>query len=376
VAECAPELRRLQPPEPAAGDLWSRLKRRVVGQDEALRSIVPYVEMHHAGLAPSGRPVGVFLLLGPTGTGKTRTVSALAGALHGSERKMLRVDCGEFQLEHETAKLIGAPPGYLGHRETQPMISQQKLTSAASERSSLSLVLFDEIEKAAPSLRRLLLGVLDRAVLKLGDNTSVNFERSLIFLTSNLGAREMTKQLSGGVGFRGEGAIGEQGLRGISAGAVRRRFSPEFINRIDAMITYLPLKRAAMDVILDQQVAEIQQLVRERLHSAVFEVQLSSEAREFLMRRGASPEYGARELKRTVHRHLLQPLAELIARKRVSSGERLLVEAPADAERLVFYAKIGGLPPPEAPQAEDLVEGDEEIEDSQAAYRSAHMAAE
>lgn len=376
MTECATELRRLQPTEPAAGDLWPRLKRRVVGQDEALRAIVPYVEMHHAGLAPAGRPVGVFLLLGPTGTGKTRTVGALAEALHGNERKMLRVDCGEFQLEHETAKLIGAPPGYLGHRETQPMISQQKLASAASERSSLSLVLFDEIEKAAPSLRRLLLGVLDRAVLKLGDNTSVNFERSLIFLTSNLGAREMTKQLSGGVGFRGEGAIGEQGLRGISAGAVRRRFSPEFINRIDAMITYLPLERAAMDVILDQQVAEIQQLVRERLHSAVFEIRLSSEAREFLMRRGASPEYGARELKRTVHRHLLQPLAELIARKRVSSGERLVVEAPAGAERLVFYAKIGGLPPPEAPQAEDLIEGDEEIEDSQTGYRSAHVAAE
>jgi ATP-dependent Clp protease ATP-binding subunit ClpA len=145
--------------------------------------------MHEAGLAPEGRPVGVFLLLGPSGTGKTKTVEALAEVLHGSERNVLRVDCGEFQMEHEVAKLIGAPPGYLGHRETHPMLTQQKLNAVTSDRSNLSLVLFDEVEKAAATLTRLLLGVLDKAALRLGDNTTVNFERSLIFLTSNLGAR-------------------------------------------------------------------------------------------------------------------------------------------------------------------------------------------
>src|SRR5437588_4636462 len=165
------------------GGLAAKLSDLLVGQSDAIDTIVPYIQMHQAGLAPEGRPIGVALLLGPTGTGKTRTVEALAEVLHGSSKSLLRIDCGEFQMEHEVAKLIGAPPGYLGHRETQLMLSQAKLNSVASESSDISLVLFDEIEKAAPSMARLLLGILDKATLRLGDNTTVNFERSLIFLT-------------------------------------------------------------------------------------------------------------------------------------------------------------------------------------------------
>src|SRR6185437_4976689 len=183
-------------------DLTAVLSQKVVGQPTATKVIVPYIQMYQAGLAPEGRPVGVFLLLGPTGTGKTKTIEALAEILHGSPKNLLKVDCGEFQMEHEVAKLIGAPPGYLGHRETQPVLSQQKLTAVTSERSALSLALFDEIEKAAPSMTRLLLGVLDRGVLRLGDNSSVNFEKSLVFLTSNLGAREMMKEISPDFGFQ------------------------------------------------------------------------------------------------------------------------------------------------------------------------------
>ena len=205
--EPLPSIRPLRAAREAAfaPDLSSALKKAILGQEEALETIVPYVEMFEAGLAPEGRPGGVFLLLGPTGTGKTRTVEVLAKALHGSERQVLKVDCGEFQMEHEVAKLIGAPPGYLGHRETHPMLSQQKLNAVASERSPLSLVLFDEIEKAAPSFARILLGVLDRARLKLGDNTEVNFENSLIFLTSNLGTRGMLDELGAGSALRGMG---------------------------------------------------------------------------------------------------------------------------------------------------------------------------
>ena len=155
------------------------------GQPAATENIIPYIQMYQAGLAPEGRPIGVFLLLGPTGTGKTKTIEALAEILHGSPKNLLKIDCGEFQMEHEVAKLIGAPPGYLGHRETQPMLTQQRLNSVTSEKNSISLVLFDEIEKAAPSMTRLLLGVLDKGILRLGDNSTVNFEKSLIFLTSN-----------------------------------------------------------------------------------------------------------------------------------------------------------------------------------------------
>src|SRR5436190_6243628 len=185
-----------------AEDLTSVLSSKVVGQPAATKVIVPYIQMFQAGLAPEGRPVGVFLLLGPTGTGKTKTIEALADVLHGSEKNVLKVDCGEFQMEHEVAKLIGAPPGYLGHRETQPMLTQQRLNAVTSENCALSLVLFDEIEKAAPSMNRLLLGVLDKAILRLGDNSTVNFEKSLVFLTSNLGAREMMREINPEFGFQ------------------------------------------------------------------------------------------------------------------------------------------------------------------------------
>src|SRR5450432_2429224 len=183
-------------------DLVSLLSQKVVGQSAATKAIVPYVYMYQSGLAPEGRPAGVFLLLGPTGTGKTRTVEAIAELLHGSEKKLLKIDCGEFQMEHEMAKLIGAPPGYLGHRETTPLVTQQALTDVTSANCDLALVLFDEIEKAAQSLTKLLLGILDKAVLRLGDNTAVNFEKTLIFFTSNLGAREMMKEINPAMGFQ------------------------------------------------------------------------------------------------------------------------------------------------------------------------------
>src|SRR5437879_263531 len=191
-----------KPAEDKVEDLAAQLTQKVVGQPAVADTIIPYIQMFVAGLAPEGRPVGVFLLLGPTGTGKTKTVEALAEVIHGSEKNLLKVDCGEFQMEHEVAKLVGAPPGYLGHRETHPMLSQAKLASVASEKSNMSIVLFDEIEKAAPSMTRLLLGILDKATLRLGDNNTVNFERSLIFLTSNLGANAMMKQLNPAFGFR------------------------------------------------------------------------------------------------------------------------------------------------------------------------------
>src|SRR5437660_11957374 len=155
----------------ASSDLITLLSQKVVGQSAATKAIVPYVYMYQSGLAPAGRPAGVFLLLGPTGTGKTKTVEAIAELLHGDEKKIVKIDCGEFQMEHETAKLVGAPPGYLGHRETVPILTQQKLADAISEKSNLALVLFDEIEKAAHSMTRLLLGILDKGILRLGHNS-------------------------------------------------------------------------------------------------------------------------------------------------------------------------------------------------------------
>src|SRR5215831_11569213 len=285
-----------QAAEPAE-NLTAILSQKVVGQPAATRVIVPYIQMFQAGLAPEGRPVGVFLLLGPTGTGKTKTVEALAEILHGSEKNVLKIDCGEFQMEHEVAKLIGAPPGYLGHRETQPMLTQQKLNAVTSDKCGLSLVLFDEIEKAAPSMTRLLLGVLDKGILRLGDNSTVNFEKSLVFLTSNLGAREMMKEINPDFGFQSAGSKDRPAadltnkLQAIALVAVRKRFSPEFVNRIDCVITYQPLTPESLAAILDHQIEDLQDHVNTRLGSRCFGIEVPFESRQFLLKKGTSAEY-------------------------------------------------------------------------------------
>jgi ATP-dependent Clp protease ATP-binding subunit ClpA len=308
-----------------------------------MAGITPYVQMHLAGLAPEGRPVGVFLLLGPSGTGKTKTVEALADVLHGSEKNVLRIDCGEFQMEHEVAKLIGAPPGYLGHRETHPLLTQQKLNAVTSERSNLSIVLFDEVEKAASSLSRLLLGVLDKASLRLGDNTAVNFERSLIFLTSNLGAREMLRYLKPAFGFqpgeqRSEDEIGSK-LQSIGMAAVRKRFAPEFVNRVDAIITYRPLAKKEIDLILTLQLGELQRHIFRRLGARAFTLEMSNASRAFLIERGVSDEFGARELKRTLHRQLAQPLAGMVAAEEVPPQSVVRVDVARDRNSLRFRVR-------------------------------------
>jgi ATP-dependent Clp protease ATP-binding subunit ClpA len=326
-------------PDSGSNDLLRRLSERVIGQPDAMAQIVPYIEMFQAGLAPEGRPAGVFLLLGPTGTGKTRTVEALAQVLHGSQRNVLRVDCGEFQMEHEVAKLIGAPPGYLGHRETTPMLTQNKLGSIASEACGLALVLFDEIEKAAASMTRLLLGVLDKAVLRLGDNSTVNFERTMIFMTSNLGAAEMRREMTPDFGFGAVvGRASAKGLRkkleGIGMGAVRRKFSPEFVNRIDAAITYQPLRREALKAILDQLIEELERHIENRLMDRGFELVVENPAREWLLEKGTSEEFGAREMKRTILRHVTQPIAAMVAGGEIEAGSLVRVDAVSGELRI------------------------------------------
>lgn len=328
-------------------DLISILSSKVVGQPNVINMIVPYVEMFQAGLAPENRPVGVFLLLGPTGTGKTRTVEALAEVLHGSPKNILKVDCGEFQMEHEVAKLIGAPPGYLGHRETQPMLSQQKLTSVTSERCGLSIVLFDEIEKAAPSMTRLLLGVLDRGILRLGDNSSVNFEKSIVFLTSNLGAKEMMREINPDFGFQSAaGGAGKEDvsdkLQNIALSAVKRKFSPEFVNRIDHVITYKPLDAESFAAITDHEIDNLQNHVNTRLGNRCFAVDVPFETRQWLIEKGTSPEYGARELKRTIHKNLTQPLATMVAKNQIEPGARVQVEVREDREGLDLRSTTAG----------------------------------
>lgn len=323
-----------RPNSEESNDLVALLSKKVVGQPAAMKYIVPYVYMYQSGLSPEGRPAGVFLLLGPTGTGKTKTVEAIAEVLHGHHKKLLKIDCGEFQLEHEVAKLIGSPPGYLGHRETKPILSQEELKQVTSHQCDLALVLFDEVEKAAPAMTRLLLGILDKGTLRLGDNSTVDFENTLIFFTSNLGAKEMMKELNPEIGFRSANQRPTEEvsrkLESIALAAVRKRFSPEFINRIDAVVTYQPLDSQAISEILDQHVNELQQHVNTRLGARCFTLNLTNEARDFLLKEGISQEYGARELKRTVHRQLTQPLATMVAGGKIEPGAVVTVEVGAE----------------------------------------------
>lgn len=345
-------------------DLVALLSRHVVGQADAVRYIVPYIEMHQAGLAPERRPAGIFLLLGPTGTGKTRTVEALAEVLHGTPTHVLRIDCGEFQSDHEVARLVGAPPGYVGHRESAPILSRERLAAASSPGCALSLVLFDEIEKAAPALTTLLLGILDRATLTLGDGQHVDFSDTLIFLTSNLGAREMMRVLEPGLGFQGRavGLDASDRLEAIALAAVRRRFSPEFVNRIDVVVTYRPLDDDAFDTILSHHIDELERHVSTRLGDRSFTLSLTPAARALLLGRGTSVEYGARELKRVIHRLLTQPLAARVARGQVPPGAAVHVDLGDDGEALSFDVQppAGAAPPQRARPARVLVVDDNE----------------
>src|SRR3974390_2317371 len=227
--------------------------------------------MHLTGMSAPGRPIGNFLFLGPTGSGKTRIVEATAEALLKNPRAVIKIDCAEFQHSHEIAKLIGSPPGYLGHRETHPLLSQEVLNQYHTEATKLSFVLFDEMEKASDAGWNLLLGIMDKATLTLGDNRKVDFSRAMIFLTSNLGATEMSDILSPRLGFSavrdqaGSVDLKEEKTAGRihrSGGeAARKRFTPDFMNRLDEIVTFSPLGPEQLRKILDIELACVQQQI-------------------------------------------------------------------------------------------------------------------
>src|SRR5216684_2059447 len=302
-----------------AKDLETKLHRLVVGQEEAIHEIVRTYQTYLAGLSPEGRPIGNFLFLGPTGTGKTRAVAATAEALLGNPRAVIKIDCGEFQHSHEIAKLIGSPPGYLGHRETSPMLTQENLDRMHTDDMKVSLVLFDEIEKASDSLWQLLLGILDKATLTLGDNRRVDFSHAMVIMTSNLGAREMSELISGGIGFApGKGAKNphdndvDQKIYRTAVEAARRKFSPEFMNRIDKVVVFRSLKEHHLRAILDLELQGVQDRIMTSAGTK-FVFQCSDTAKDMLLHECSDYKYGARHLKRSIERFLVYPLSNLVA---------------------------------------------------------------
>jgi ATP-dependent Clp protease ATP-binding subunit ClpB len=327
-------------------DFEEALRRKIVGQDEAVRAVVDLYQVFCAGLNSPGRPVGNLLFLGPTGAGKTRLVEATAEVLFGDPRAVIKVDCAEFQHSHEIAKLIGSPPGYLGHRETHPLITQEALAQYHTDKLKISFLLFDEIEKASDALWQLLLGILDKATLTLGDNRRVDLSQTMIFMTSNLGGGEITELMTGGMGFapsvpaEAKPRLDEKVER-TAAEAARRKFAPEFMNRIDTTVVFHPLRPEQLDQILEIELGMVQQRVLETAKGR-FLFRVTPAARNFLLQEGTDLKYGARHLKRAIERHVVYPLASLLATGQVVIGDVLCIDWNEEQGRLVFMKEEEG----------------------------------
>ena len=333
---------------PRAQDFEERLAGRIVGQERAVRRMSGLYQIFLAGMNPPARPIGTMLFLGPTGSGKTRVIEAASEVLFGDPNGVVKIDCAEFQHSHEIAKLIGSPPGYLGHRETSPMLTQENLDRTHTDELKLTMVLFDEIEKASDALWQLLLGILDKATLTLGDNRRVDFSKCMVILTSNLGAREMSELISGGIGFApGKGAKNphdtevDQKIYRTAVEAARRKFSPEFMNRIDKVVVFRSLKEHHLRSILDLELQAVQDRIMVSAGTK-FVFQCSDEAKAMLLKEGIDFKYGARHLKRAIERFLVYPLSNLVATGQIGLGDLVQVALNKDSNKLVFSKFSGG----------------------------------
>src|SRR5271170_6491516 len=320
-------------------DFHQSLHAKIVGQEEGVQALVDLYQVFCAGLNSPGRPVGNLLFLGPTGSGKTRIVEAAAEILFGDPKSIIKVDCAEFQHSHEIAKLIGSPPGYLGHRETHPLITQEALSASHTDKLKLSFLLFDEIEKASDALWQLLLGMLDKATLTLGDNRRVDLSQTVIFMTSNLGGGEITELMGGGYGFikaedKSKTNLDEKVER-TAVEAARRKFSPEFMNRLDKIVVFHPLQRKQLEQVLDIELTMVQQRVLETAKGQ-FLFRVTDEGRNFLLQEGTDQRYGARHLKRSIERNVVYPMANLLATDQVHSGDMICIDWTNKEDHLHF----------------------------------------
>ncbi len=327
---------------PRVEEFENALRSLIIGQDPAIQSLSSLYQIFEAGMIGPDRPMGTMLFLGPTGSGKTRLVEAIAEVLFGNANALLKMDCAEFQHSHEIAKLIGSPPGYLGHRETSALLTQERLDRHITDRDPFSLVLFDEIEKASDSLWQLLLGILDKATLSLGDNTRVDFSQTIIFMTSNLGAKEMSELITGPIGFAPGWAAREitddldQSIHRAAVEAARRRFSPEFMNRIDKIVVFRSLRHEELRHVLDVEL----RLLERRINAGAteeFTFILTDRAKEFLLSEGVDYRYGARHLKRAIERLLVYPLSSLSATRQVRLGDVVRIDVDRQTQKLVFF---------------------------------------
>lgn len=363
--DCSPagECRRLIPAghiddlEPLA----DALRARVLGQSQATEALISSLSRLLSGLRDPSRPLLTALLLGPTGVGKTETARALAHGLFGDERAMVRINCEELAHSHELAKLLGSPPGYVG-QEIEPLLSQARLdaahlemreggaagrslaehVSALNDGEPISIVLFDEIEKAHPVIWSSLLGILENGSLTLGDNRTVDFTRSIVLMTSNIGSREMGELLDPphtvGFTFGAAQAAADRsrGLHSAVESAARSHFPLEFLNRFDEKLVYQPLDRKALEKIFDKFLDEIHQRALYRANTPLL-LRISPEARDWILDQGTDPALGARPLRRVMERQIIGPLSRLIASRQIDAGD--VIEIAREDGQLAFYRR-------------------------------------
>jgi ATP-dependent Clp protease ATP-binding subunit ClpC len=301
------------------------LHERVVGQDDAVTAVAKSVRRSRSGMGDENRPVGSFLFLGPTGVGKTELAKALASSLFGSERAMIRFDMSEFGERHTAARLIGAPPGYVGYDEAGQLTERVR-------RNPYSVLLFDEIEKAHPDIFNLLLQVLDDGRLTDGQGRTVDFRNTVVIMTSNIGS-EFLASKSGALGFVAPGADGfgdEKALRDRVMGKLRENMRPEFINRIDEIVLFRKLDRDQ----LRQIVRVLLRATQTRLAPRDVTLTVTDAAVEWIADHGYEPEFGARPLRRVIQREVDDRIADLLVSGAIDDGGAIHVDA-AEGELLV-----------------------------------------
>ena len=321
-----------------ATSLSLKFHSRIIGQPEAAQALLNVIEKFQSGFYDRSKPIASLLFLGPTGVGKTGTVEAFVEGLFGKPTAMMKVDCAEYQHSHEIAKLLGSPPGYLGHRETHPFFTNAAVQGYKTADVPFTVILFDEIEKANDALWNLLLGILDKGQLTTGTNEVVDLRATIILMTSNVGSSELAKRVGdGAIGFNTTGEeVDHEEATEIAMSAARRKFMPEFLNRLDNVTMFHTLTPENLDEIFTLELDKI----RERIvmtSLAIFDVQVSPAAKKQILLEGYDKKYNARNLKRTMEQYISLPLARLVATGQVINNDVVIVDYRN--EKWEYYAK-------------------------------------
>jgi len=309
--------------------LRAKFATRIIGQSEATDALTITLEKYLSGFYDRRRPIANLLFLGPTGTGKTSTVEAFAEGLFGDRNKMFKINCGEFQQDHEIAKILGSPPGYLGHRETTPLITNAKIAGMITFDLGFFILLLDEIEKSSDSLWNLLLGILDKGTLTLGTCEVVDLSKAIIVMTSNIGSKEMASKLGqDSLGFcSGFGATKDE-LLDTAMSAARRKFQPEFINRIDQFVMFNTLTRENIEEIYELELTALRMQISMQAKMHVL-VEPSPAARNAVLKEGYDPKFGARFLKRTIEKRITLPVARAMASGQLNNMDCVVIDVEA-----------------------------------------------